>query len=244
MFALVQFFLEVDMALCLKEFWLSSTLQLLTHLELRVINNLLKQTPTPDAPISGGRPSLPHLPGGVNHSKSLACSGLGSDSLSHTHISMKIVSVYAALSRWVFGVLKGGGCQNVSHPDQYRMGLLPSCSAPLPTQTLGAWTLLHMHCTCSTIQRRSEFSGGGQAPTQTLVCTHAMMGWLRASSSYDPSGIYLLSQVQFPETERKACCLWALSNSLLRVLFAVACVWGLRHVTQFFYDSADTQSAP
>ncbi len=158
------------MTLCLKEFWLSSTLQLLTHLELHVINNLLKQTPTPDTPISGGRPSLPHLPGGVNHSKSLACSGLGSDSLKHTHthtltqtlslththkISIKIVSVYAALSRWVFGVLKGGGCQNVSHLDQYRMVSLLCCP---PTHTnLRGLSSAHMHCTCSTIQRRSEF---------------------------------------------------------------------------------------
>jgi len=175
-----------------------------------VINNLLKQTPTLDTPISGGRPSLPHIPGEVNHSKSLAYSGLGSGSQTHTHthtISIKIVSVYAALSRWVFGVLKRGRlCQNVSHLDQYRMGQLPFCAPPLPTQTLGAWALLHVHCTCSTIESRFEFSGGGQAHTQGLVCTHAMMGWLRASSSYDANGIYLLSQVQFPGTESKACC--------------------------------------
>lgn len=60
-----------------------------------------------------------------------------------------------------------------------------------------------------------------------------MTGWRRASSSYDASGIYLLSQVQFPETERKACCLWAPSK---RVLFAVACVWGLRHVTVLLWQ--------
>lgn len=133
----------------------------------------------------------------------------------------------------VWRAQKGRLCQNVSHLDQYRMGQLPSCAAPLPTQTLGAWALLHVHCTCSTIQRRFEFSGGGQAHTQTLVCTHAMMGWLRASSSYDASGIYLLSQVQFPGTKRKVCCLWALSR---QVLFVAAHVWDLRHVTQFFWQ--------